>query len=132
MFAVKRKSTLEFKSMLVLRGDAVSESDVSFASAPTAGRCSVFTVLTMATIHRMSISMIDISQAFLQSDELSKEDKVATTVPSYVCLPRIENLKKREKTGTPLVTEKDIYVAPWENIHNGRLKKKDRDLMCAC
>ena len=114
MFVVKRKSTLGFKSRLVLRGDTISGSDVSFASAPTAGRCSVFAVLSMATIHQMSISMIDISHAFLLIDELPKEGKVVTAAPSYVCLPRIENLKRCGETGMPLVTEQDIDLVDWE------------------
>ena len=109
---------------MVLRGDTISESDVSFASAPTAGRYSVFTVLTMATLFRMSLSMIDISQAFLQSDELSHADKVLTAVPPYIRLPNPDRLKRCAATGMAIVTEQDIIVDDWETFSKRKPEEK--------
>ena len=121
---LKRKLPKNTSHVLVLRGDTISESDVSFASAPTAGRYSVFTVLTMATLFRMSLSMIDISQAFLQSDELSHADKVLTAVPPYIRLPNPDRLKRCAATGMAIVTEQDIIVDDWETFSKGNRKKK--------
>ena len=81
MVVMKRKSTLEFKARLVLRGDQVSEQDMAFVSAPTACRGSVQALIMMNVIFGLSIFMVDISQAFLQSDELSSRDKMVITVP---------------------------------------------------
>ena len=70
MIVTKRKSTMEFKARLVLRGDTISEQDTAFASAPTACRGSISMLLTWAVIFRLSAYMVDISQAFLQADEM--------------------------------------------------------------
>ena len=97
MIVLKRKSTLEFKARLVLRGDTVLESEVSSPSASTACRGSVQCALSMATIFSLSVSIIDVSQAFLQSDEMAHKDKVVVAVPSYISLPGPETLKRMRK-----------------------------------
>ena len=115
MIVMKRKSTMEFKARLVLRGDTLSEQDMAFASAPTACRGSMATLITMNMIFGLSLHMVDISQAFLQADELVDRDKLMTTVPPYVVLPDIREMKKCPISGMAIVGEEDLTVLNWES-----------------
>ena len=60
----KRKSARDYRSTLVLRGDAVREQDVAFTSAPTASRGSIQCVLTMAALYGLTLGVLDAPQAF--------------------------------------------------------------------
>ena len=106
MIVMKRKSASEFKARLVLRGDTISEEDSAFASAPTACRGSVPMLLTWAVTFRLSVFMVDISQAFLQADELSPTDKIVTTVPPYIKLPNPREMPRCPDSGMPILVEK--------------------------
>ena len=114
MIVTKRKSTSEFKARLVLRGDTISEQDTAFASAPTACRGSVPMLLTWAVVFELAVYMVDISQAFLQADELAVAGKMITTVPPFVILPDVNAMPKCPESGMPLVNEKDIKVLSFD------------------
>ena len=124
MIVMKRKSTLEFKARLVLRGDTVSEQDMAFTSAPTACLGSVATLITLNVIFGLSLHMVDISQAFLQADELVDGDKMITTVPPYVLLPDAGKLDKCPVSGMPIVNEKDLTVLDFETYQQIPMEKK--------
>ena len=124
MIVMKRKSTAEFKARLVLRGDTISEQDTAFASAPTACRGSVHMLLTLNMLFGLSIFMVDISQAFLQADELSREDKLITTVPPYVLLPNPDVLPRCPDSGMPIVSESDLKVMSYEEYQSLPLIQK--------
>ena len=112
---MKRKSTLEFKARMVLRGDTLSEQDMAFTSAPTACRGSVATVIMMNVLFGLSLYMVDISQAFLQADELVDRDKLITTVPPYVVPPEAHKMRKCPISGMAIVEEKDLTVLDWDS-----------------
>ena len=112
--AMKRKSMSEFKARLVLRGDQVSEQDTAFASASTACRGSMAMLLAMNVLFRFHIYMVDISQAFLQADERSWEDKTVTTVPPYVVFPGPSRLRRCVDSGMPTVTEAGLEARAFD------------------
>ena len=70
----------------------VSEHDVAFASAPTTGRLSIRTVLVVANMFRLPIGSLDVTQAFLQSDTVAFRGRQIVCLPSYVILPKPEDL----------------------------------------
>ena len=61
--AMEQKSTIEFKSRLVLRGDMLIGPDVEFSSAPTSRGESVQSSLSIATAFRLRICTVDVSQS---------------------------------------------------------------------
>ena len=99
----------------MLRGDTVSEEEVSFASAPTAFRGSVQMILTTTAVFHLSLFVLDVSQEFLQSDELCEADKYVTSVPPFVSLPHPNDVPRCSTTGFPLVSEADIKVLDWDS-----------------
>ena len=114
LIITKRKTTSEFKARLVLRGDTVSEQDTAFASAPTACRGSVHTLLMLNVTFNLAVYMVDISQAFLQADEMAASDKLITSVPPYVILPDPKKLPRCKDSGMPLVGENDIKILSFD------------------
>ena len=106
MIVLKKKNTNEFKARLALRGDTISESETAFSSAPTTGRGSVSMLITMATIFGWQLASIDVSQAFLQADDLQQEDKFYVILPPYITIRSPEFLKKCPISNMPIVEEK--------------------------
>ena len=97
--AMRTKTPKTFNARLVPRGDLVSEGDVAFASAPTANRGSIRTVICLAPMFKFRIGNFDVAQAFLQSDSVAFGDKQIICASGYVVLPLanelIGNGKKR-------------------------------------
>ena len=83
MIITKRKSTREYKARIVLTGDTISEKDVAFSSAPTVSRGSIQCALTTASLYGLTISVLDASQSFLQSDDLCLQDKCQAAAPPF-------------------------------------------------
>ena len=84
---VKRKSVALYKGRLCTRGDVVPLTVTGFMSSPTAHRSAVKIVLTLAASLHWSIRALDISQAFLQSENLRESDRMVVIPPPMVTLP---------------------------------------------
>ena len=70
--AIHRKSVELYNGRLFARGDTVPFNTAASASSPTAHRCCVKLVRTIASQLPWSIRAFDISQAFLQSPNLNQ------------------------------------------------------------
>ena len=81
-------------------------------------------LLTMNMLFHLSLYMVDISQAFLQADELSWEDKMVTTVPPYVVLPDPNRLHRCVDSGMPIVNEDDLKVLTLEEYQKVPVEMK--------
>ena len=88
MIVIRKKTNAEFTPRLVIRGDTHAKEEVECSSAPTAFRGSIQTAISLATLCGLQVSVLDVSQAFLQSDEPSGGDKVYVAVPPFVTLPK--------------------------------------------
>ena len=114
MIITKGKSTQGYKARLGLRGDTVSEGEMSVAGASTAFRGSVQALLTLATLFHLSLFVLGGSQSFLQSDEWCESDKYVKSVPPFAILPHPNDVPRCSITGLPLVTEVDIQILDWD------------------
>ena len=65
----------------------MSDGDVACASAPTANRISIRTIICLVLMFRMRIGNVDFAQAFLQSDAVAFADRQIICAPGYVVLP---------------------------------------------
>ena len=83
----KRKSIDLYKGRLCTRGDVVPLTVTSFMSSPTAHRCGMKLLCTMATRLQWHVRALDISQAFPQSENLREEDRLVVLPPQMVTLP---------------------------------------------
>ena len=84
---VKRKSIDLYKGRICTRGDLVPLANVAFVSSPTANRCCVRIVITIAPIMAWGIKALDISQAFLQADNLNERDRIVIIPPPMIVPP---------------------------------------------
>ena len=110
---VKRKSTNTFKARLCVRGDLLApDIPLDFAS-PTVSRASPRLILTISTILKMTLGIIDISSAFTQSELVAPEHRILITMPWYVPLPflgKIDTSRDRHATAThALLTLRPLY-----------------------
>ena len=81
----KIKLQQKYKSMLRLRGDQQSLIHSGYVSAPTASR-DFLRWITILTVNNLDfrLGMVDISQAFLQSSYIRKNDRVIALIPPYM------------------------------------------------
>ena len=84
---MKRKSVDLYKGRLCTRGDVVPLTVTSFMSSPTAHRCGIKVLCTIATRLHWHVRALDISQAFPQSENLREEDRLVVLPPPMVTLP---------------------------------------------
>ena len=84
---VKRKSIGIYKGRLCARGDSVPLTHTPFTSSPTVHRCGTKLVLTVAAMGNFEIHSVDVSQAFLQSDNLAESDRCIVIPPVMVPMP---------------------------------------------
>ena len=80
MAVMRKKTPTTFKARLVSRGDLISQDDVAFSSAPTSNRISIRMIICVATMFRIRIGNVDVTQAFLQSDTVACEDRQVVCV----------------------------------------------------
>ena len=113
MIVLKKKSTNEFKARLVVRGDTMSEAETAFSSAPTTGRGSVAMLLVLETFSKRNIATIDVTQAFLQFDDLKKDDKLFVILPPYIAIKDPTQMKTCQLSKMAVVEQEDIYIMPW-------------------
>ena len=64
-----------YKGRLCDRGDSVPLTHTSFASSPTVHRCGVKIICMLTALFPFQMKSVDVSQAFLQSDNLSESDR---------------------------------------------------------
>ena len=83
----KRKNPSLFKARLCVRGDQIRHINEFSTSAPTASRISSKLLLTVSRVFEWPISLVDISQAFLQSDLLSPDNRLLIFPPDYIPCP---------------------------------------------
>ena len=83
---VRIKATGVYKARLCLRGYLIGGKVESFSSSPTTHRSSLRVVISCAMILGLQISMLDVTQAFLQSDPLPAESQCAVIVPPLCVL----------------------------------------------
>ena len=105
MIVMEKKSANEFKDRLVMRGDTISEDETAFSSAPTTGRGSISTLLMFATYFGWDVSSLDVTQAFLPIDDLSRRDKRVISVPPFIRFTPPTSLKRCEVPGMDVVSE---------------------------
>ena len=84
---VKRKSTLQYKARLCLRGDLRKPEVPLDFSAPTASRCSPRLILSLSVNLPLAVGLLDISSAFTQSNLLGKSQRCLLVAPWYIPLP---------------------------------------------
>ena len=72
---VKRKSIGIYKGRLCARGDSAPLTHTPFTSSPTVHRCRTKLVIAVAAMGNFEIRSVDVSQAFLQSDNLAETDR---------------------------------------------------------
>ena len=77
----------------------------------------------MATFFGWKIASIDVTQAFLQADDLQKKDKHVVVLPPYITISHPTQLKKCAVSGTPIVEEKDATVYEWSE-YNSKTKSE--------
>ena len=115
---IKRKSSGIFKARLVLRGDMVPIAMQQFLSAPTAARCMVRIVLSIASTMRFRVGTVDVSMAFLQADIVNPEERIVAILPSWIPLPWSGTiLNNEEEKLAPPVTKGVITIRP---LYGGR------------
>ena len=88
----RRKGIDSYKGRLCIRGDTVPLQAAAFVSSPTARRCAVNLVCAIASQLSWMIRAVDVSQAFLQSSNLSPNDRVVVIPPNMIHLPRAGKL----------------------------------------
>ena len=76
-----------FKARICLRGDMIHHLGEFSTSAPTAARVSPRLLTTISRIYDWEVSLVDISQAFLQSDLLIPSQRVLLVPPPYIPCP---------------------------------------------
>ena len=84
---VKRKSVGVYKGRLCARGDSIPLTHTSFTSSPTVHRCGVKIMCMIAVLFSFQMRSLDVSQAFLQSDNLAESDRCIVIPPNMVKLP---------------------------------------------
>ena len=83
----KRKSVGIYKGRLCARGDSVPLTHTPFTSSPTVSRCGSKLVVMIAAMLNFDIHSVDVSQAFLQSDNLAESDRCIIIPPSMIPMP---------------------------------------------
>ena len=81
---VKRKSANQYKGRLCVRGDTIPLNTTAFISSPTVHGCGIKVVCAIAAQMKWKIHSIDISQAFLQSANLNRKDRVIALPPNMI------------------------------------------------
>ena len=84
---VKRKSVDLYKGWLCARGDVAPLTVAGFMSSHTAHRCGIKLLCTISTRLHWRVRALGISQAFLQSENLREEDRLAGLPPPMATLP---------------------------------------------
>ena len=83
----KRKSIDLYKGRLCTRGDLAPLTNVAFVSSPTANRCCVRVLITLAMNLGWGIHALGISQAFLQAENLNEKGRLVITPPPQITHP---------------------------------------------
>ena len=83
---VRLKGNGIVKSRLCLRGDTMTAKFSNFVSAPTVDRSMIRLLVSTAATYGYRLSMVDITCAFLQSQELSDSDKYIALPPPCIML----------------------------------------------
>ena len=81
---VRIKSTCVYKARLCLRGDLIDEKVGSFSSSPTKHRPSLRVAVSCIMISGWTLSMLDVTRAFRQSDPLPVAERCDVIVPPYI------------------------------------------------
>ena len=84
---IKRKTVDLYKGRLCTRGDVVPLSVTGFVSSPTVHRSSIKLICSLAVALKWNVRALDISQAFLQSENLRPESRMVVIPPPMVTLP---------------------------------------------
>ena len=90
---VRWKGPLRAKARLCIRGDLMPIRDQ--LSAPTPFRSPMKIVMAICAACNFSIVSMDISQAFIQADELNKKDQLLLVAPSCICLPWVGRIEEK-------------------------------------
>ena len=83
----KRKSAGVYKGRMCARGGSIPLTHTSFTSSPTARRCGVKIICMVAVLYSFEVRSLDVSQAFLQSDNIAESDRRVVIPPIMVKLP---------------------------------------------
>ena len=87
---VQLEAGRRYKARLCLRGDLESLMKVSFASVPTVSREMLMIMMSiLVNSHGFKCASLDISQAFIQADEVAVSDQIVGTPPGCIRLEGI-------------------------------------------
>ena len=110
---IKRKSTHKFKARLCARGDMLMADAPLMYSSPTVHRVSPRMILAIAVTLSLSIGIVDITSAFIQSNLVEKSKRIIILPPHYIPLPwtnKVDQSLPRSRTSTyGLLTIRPLY-----------------------
>ena len=115
---VKRKSCGNMKARIVIRGDQVPLCSQAFLSAPTAAQPMLNIILSVAITYDFKVGMVDISQAFIQSEIVHPDERIVIMLPKWIPMPyESKILNPDEEPNAPPVTHGLLTVRP---LYGGR------------
>ena len=109
----KRKTTLQYKARLCARGDMIANDTPLLYSSPTVSRVSPRMILSIAATLSLTIGIVDITSALIQSHLIEKEKRLVIIPPYYIPPPWANKvditLPRTRDTTLALLTIRPLY-----------------------